>query len=185
MAGIPREVQQWALVTTRGEFIRFMNDLSVPESILQPYIVKKTEAILPSITESSENSTTEEPMELDNPATSTSSIENASINLSEGDGDPLPSVVIGSESWHNQVPAVRITQFERLIFNFYFKFRNGFLLLLEIHRDKDDKIHNHRLVMRIFPACRAKGGKLSQAPNHKEVCRKLSQVNLIHLILRC
>lgn len=104
MAGIPREVQQWALVTTRGELVRFMSDLSVPESILQPYIVKKPEAVLPPVVEAVQNSSREEPMELDSPATSSN--ENTSINLAEVEGDPLPPVVIGSESWHSQVPAV-------------------------------------------------------------------------------
>lgn len=109
MGGIPREVQQWAVATTRGELVRFMNDLSVPESILQPYIVKKTEAVLPPVaeTQSSANDvSSEEPMELDSPATSTSSNESASISLSEVDSEPLPAVVIGSEAWHSQVPAV-------------------------------------------------------------------------------
>lgn len=46
-------------------------------------------------------------MELDSPAASTASMENTSINLSNVEGEPLPSVVIGSEAWHGQVPAVR------------------------------------------------------------------------------
>lgn len=111
MSGIPREVQQWAVATTRGELVRFMSDLSVPESILQPYIVKKTEAVLPPITETAQNNAGEEPMELNSPATSTASNESVSINLSDVEGDPLPAVVIGSEAWHSQVPAVSLSTF--------------------------------------------------------------------------
>lgn len=174
MAGIPREVQQWAVATTRSELVSFMSDLSVPESILQPYIVKKTEAVLPPVTETAQNST-EEPMELNSPATSTSSNESVSINLSDVEGDPLPAVVIGSEAWHSQVPAVSFSNTPIL---FVLKinsvvFRNGYQLSLGIHKDRDDKTHNSRLVMHIYLECLAKGGKSLQAPNPREVCLKL------------
>lgn len=104
MSGIPRQIRQWVIATIKRKLISFMSDLSVPESILQPYIVKKTEAVLPPVAGATQNNT-DEPMELDSPATSTSSNESVSINLSD-DGDPLPAVVIGSEPWHSQVPAV-------------------------------------------------------------------------------
>lgn len=177
MSGIPREVQQWAVVTTRGELVRFMNELCVPESILQPYIVKKTEAVLPSITETSQNNTNdnkEEPMELDSPATSASSNENTSINLSEVDD----SVVIGSESWHNQVPAVRFVE-TTLSSLLIFFCRSGFRLLLEIHRDKDVKIHSNRSVMPIYLVCLVREGKLLQVLSLRVVCLKLLQVNVL------
>lgn len=106
-------MDRWALARTRDEVVRYLSNLSVPESILQPYIVKKTEAVPPQEPETTENTITtltEEPMELDvSPATSTSSTttENATIaaDIAE-DGDSLQSVVIGSEPWHNQLPAV-------------------------------------------------------------------------------
>lgn len=48
-------------------------------------------------------------MELDLPAASgsTAEISTAAINLAE-DSEPLPAVVIGSEAWHSQVPAVSV-----------------------------------------------------------------------------
>lgn len=183
MAGMPREVQQWAVVTTRGELVRFLNDLSVPESILQPYIVKKTEAVLPPVTKTSQNNTSagnkDEPMELDSPATSTSSSENASINLSEVEGDPLPPVVIGTESWHNQVPAVGVAGMSVwvCVLMLLFFCRIGFLLLQGTRRDKGVKIHSSRSVMHICLVCPVRGGRLLQVPSPREVCLKLLQVN--------
>lgn len=49
MVGVPRDIQQWTLITSRAQFQNFMRNLSVPESILQPYIVRRAEAILPSV----------------------------------------------------------------------------------------------------------------------------------------
>lgn len=49
MVGVPRDIQQWTLITSRAQFQNFMRNLSVPESVLQPYIVRRAEAILPSV----------------------------------------------------------------------------------------------------------------------------------------
>lgn len=110
MAGMSPQVQQWAIARTRGEVVRYLSNLSVPESILQPYIVKKTEAVLPQETETTEVTTTvsDEPMELDaSPATSTSSSTTTeNVNLASEVVEDGDSVVIGSEPWHNQLPAV-------------------------------------------------------------------------------
>lgn len=100
------EIRQWTLATSRGEVLHFIEGLDVPESILHPYIVKKTEAVLPSVAEAA-HSVTDEPMDLDSPA-STSSTENANVDLSDIDGEPLPEMdmVIASEAWHSQLPKV-------------------------------------------------------------------------------
>lgn len=55
MAGIPVDIQQWTLMTSRSQLQRFMANLSVPESILQPYIVRRAEAVLPSAVDSAQN----------------------------------------------------------------------------------------------------------------------------------
>lgn len=52
MVGIPADIQQWTLITSRVQFQRFISNLSVPESVLQPYIVRRAEAVLPSIVNS-------------------------------------------------------------------------------------------------------------------------------------
>lgn len=188
MSSVPREVLQWAIISIRSELVRFMNESSVPESILQPYIVKKTDAVLPPVTETQQNNGSDdvrdeqEPMDSDSPATSTSSNDNVSINLSDVDGEPLPSVVIGSENWHNQVPEVGFFFLKKLkcfcVDVFFCLFRNGFLLLLETLRDRDVKVHSNRIVMLIFQGCLVSEGRLLLVLSRRVVCHKLLQVNI-------
>lgn len=48
MQGIPQEIQQWTLVASRAHLRRFISNLSVPESILQPYIVRTVDSVTSS-----------------------------------------------------------------------------------------------------------------------------------------
>lgn len=114
MVGVPRDIQQWTLLMSRAQFQNFMRNLSVPESILQPYIVRRAEAVLPSVMDTIQSEgaekTEDEPMELDvvSAAGGSSEIAANAINLSSDDSEPLPAVVIGSEVWHSQVPEVSL-----------------------------------------------------------------------------
>uniref|UniRef100_A0A1Y1L7K7 Large proline-rich protein BAG6 n=1 Tax=Photinus pyralis TaxID=7054 RepID=A0A1Y1L7K7_PHOPY len=115
MQGIPQDLQQWTLMTSRGQMSLVLSTLDVPESILQPYIVREIDAITPSLGNEpvvpQENSTTThvELMQVDDEvvAAGGSSPEQSTlpaINLAD-DPEPLPQVVFGSESWHGQVPS--------------------------------------------------------------------------------
>lgn len=49
--GTPEDIQQWYLMASR-EFLRhLMSNLSVPESILQPYIVRRVDSITNPVVE--------------------------------------------------------------------------------------------------------------------------------------
>lgn len=115
MQGIPQDLQQWMLMTCRTHMSVVLSSLDVPESILQPYIVREIDAITPSIAHepvtSQGNSTAPqvELMQVDQEAVIAggSSPEQSSlpaINLAD-DPEPLPQVVFGSETWHGQVPS--------------------------------------------------------------------------------
>ncbi|KAF2896772.1 hypothetical protein ILUMI_09390, partial [Ignelater luminosus] len=56
--GVPVEFRQFTTVTSRANFCTFISNLDVPESILQPYIVRKIDAVTPRlIDENGMNST--------------------------------------------------------------------------------------------------------------------------------
>lgn len=45
MQGLPPDIQQWTTVTIRVHLRQFISNLSVPQSILQPYIVRTVDAV--------------------------------------------------------------------------------------------------------------------------------------------
>lgn len=112
MADVPQEIQNWTLVTSRVHLRQVMSNLSVPESVLQPYIVRRSEASLPSVVNRSDVGDTNvhnvsttsqvEAMELDEAVTTDNELGTTTIVLE--DTEPLPNIVIGSEPWHGQVP---------------------------------------------------------------------------------
>ncbi|KAJ8919800.1 hypothetical protein NQ315_006329 [Exocentrus adspersus] len=112
MTDVPQEIQNWTLMTSRMHLRQVMSGLSVPESVLQPYLVRKSQASLPSAVNRSDvgdadvrsNSAAPEveAMELDEPVTVTSN-ELGPTSVVD-DAEPLPNIVIGSEPWHGQVP---------------------------------------------------------------------------------
>lgn len=92
---------------------QFISNLNVPEGVLQPYIVRRSvtaptpqlnvrpiEELTQPITKASN---TEEAMELDEQEASSSNTAMCSAIIFD-DAEPLPNIVLGSESWHSQVP---------------------------------------------------------------------------------
>lgn len=45
MQGLPADIQQWTVMTSRVHLRQFIANLSVPQSILQPYIVRTVDAV--------------------------------------------------------------------------------------------------------------------------------------------
>ncbi|XP_022904804.2 large proline-rich protein bag6 isoform X1 [Onthophagus taurus] len=115
MHGMSRDLEMWI----RDKLRRSIANLDIPESVLQPYIVRQIDS-LPTTGLGNNINSVEEAMDLDVHEASGSSTDLATnaINLQE-DGEPLPPVDIGSEAWHDQVPAewvpiiVRDTQRQR------------------------------------------------------------------------
>ncbi|XP_025837010.1 large proline-rich protein bag6-like [Agrilus planipennis] len=114
--GIPREIQQWTLMTTRTQMRQFLSNLGVPDSVLQPYIVRKIDAVTSNVVAIAQKDQQGEAMQVDDvdrddnsggASGSTEITPSSVINLGdkENDGEPLPTVVLGSETWHNDVPA--------------------------------------------------------------------------------
>ncbi|KAK4877337.1 hypothetical protein RN001_009843 [Aquatica leii] len=114
MEGIPRDLQHWTLMTSRAHMMIVLSSLDVPESILQPYIVREVDAVTPSlvnepVTSQETNASNQvELMQVDEGVVvSVSQPEEQTlppINLAD-DTEPLPQVIYGSESWHGQVPS--------------------------------------------------------------------------------
>lgn len=101
-------------------------------------------------------------MELDEQEASGSSneVETPVLNLHD-DTEPLPAVIIGSEPWHSQVPAVIILlNIGELIFYMCFFNRIGYQSLHEIHRDNVGKTSSSHLVMPTCQVCPAKDVRL-------------------------
>ncbi|KAJ8927917.1 hypothetical protein NQ314_019547, partial [Rhamnusium bicolor] len=115
MAGVPQHIQNWTLMTSLVHLRQVISNLSVPESILQPYIVRQSEAALPSVInrcDVGDNSSVvqnsapvqqAEAMELDGQDIVTTNNE-LGTNIMLEDTEPLPNIVLGSEPWHGQVP---------------------------------------------------------------------------------
>ncbi|CAH1179566.1 unnamed protein product [Phaedon cochleariae] len=106
MQDIPQDIQNWTLMTSRVHLRRILANLSIPDSILQPYIVHQSDPIEPTDDESrpivpsstiTPSAPSQETMEVDDQV---SEIE-LQAPVSE---EPLPNVVLGSEPWHGQVP---------------------------------------------------------------------------------
>ncbi|KRT83619.1 hypothetical protein AMK59_3956 [Oryctes borbonicus] len=107
MQGVPRVFEAWTSMASRAQLRQFILNLSVPDSILQPYIVRRVDAVTSPVVESSNpDRPAEEPMEVEEQEASGSSNGSPSsiIDL-QNDPEPLPPVDLGSESWHDQVPA--------------------------------------------------------------------------------
>lgn len=113
MQGIPQDVQQWTLFASRMHIQQFMANLYVPDSILQPYLVRRVDALTsrPVLVNTAPAADVPpmEAMDVDEQEPSGSSTESDRVTLPplnlENDSEPLPKVVIGSEGWHSQVPA--------------------------------------------------------------------------------
>ncbi|CAH1106518.1 unnamed protein product [Psylliodes chrysocephalus] len=119
---IPQDIQNWTLMTSRVQFRQILSNLSIPESILQPYIVHKPiqqqtrpqqhppQPAQQPLQQQSVFSTNPDPLSHDYNEIELMDVDvqdvrtelNASIIVS--DNEPLPNVVIGSEPWHGQVP---------------------------------------------------------------------------------
>ncbi|XP_074038258.1 large proline-rich protein bag6-A isoform X3 [Leptinotarsa decemlineata] len=117
MHDIPQDVQNWTLRISREQLRHLLANLSIPESILQPYIVRQSEVAMPSADENRQNEvgdstltapcnpprSADEAMDFD-VVEETAGGELKSQTIVKEDTEPLPSVVLGSEPWHGQVP---------------------------------------------------------------------------------
>lgn len=54
MQGIPPDIQQWTLMASRAHLRQFISNLSVPQSILQPYIVRRVDSVTSPVLEVSQ-----------------------------------------------------------------------------------------------------------------------------------
>lgn len=55
MQGVPRVFEAWTSLASRAQLRQFILNLSVPESILQPYIVRHVDAVTSPVIEANEN----------------------------------------------------------------------------------------------------------------------------------
>lgn len=98
MQGIPVELQNWTTLSSRTNLRHFISNVNVPQIEIQPYIIYASDI---SMVES-------EPMDTDDvPLVMTAEPEpvlprRPQLRLSED--SELPSIVLGSASWHGQVP---------------------------------------------------------------------------------
>ncbi|KAF5302679.1 hypothetical protein FQA39_LY10175 [Lamprigera yunnana] len=113
MQGIPSGLYQWTMMTSRAHMMLVLSSLDVPESILQPYIVREVDPITPTVANETETmddntTTTNEMMQVDEiPSGDASPSEEQVLpvmNLTD-DAEPLPQVVYGSETWHGHMPS--------------------------------------------------------------------------------
>ncbi|GJQ76871.1 hypothetical protein Trydic_g15077 [Trypoxylus dichotomus] len=107
MQGVPRVFEAWTSIASRAQLRQFISNLSVPDSILQPYIVRRVDTVTSPVVETTNaDRPAEEPMEIEEQEASGSSNGSPSSIIDvQNDPEPLPPVDLGSESWHDQVPA--------------------------------------------------------------------------------
>ncbi|CAG9856439.1 unnamed protein product [Phyllotreta striolata] len=104
MRDIPQDIINWTVVTSRMQLRQILSGLNIPESALQPFIVHKAAQppqeppqSLPTDAQTVAQVYNEvELMDVD--------VQDVRTDLVVADSEPLPNVVIGSESWHGQVP---------------------------------------------------------------------------------
>lgn len=122
MQDIPPELVQWSQRLSRIQLVQFSNTINIPESELQPYIVKTDDSVTTAesapLTVSNGAVSDEvkltikllwlgvtlhllQPMQVESDEETS---ESTTINLDDG---TLPSISIGSEPWHEHVPVVR------------------------------------------------------------------------------
>ncbi|KAI4471692.1 large proline-rich protein bag6 [Holotrichia oblita] len=107
MQGVPRVFEAWTSMASRAQLRHFILNLNIPHSILQPYIVRRIETVTPPLIHVNQDRPAEEPMEVEEQVEASGSsngLPDSVINL-QSDPEPLPPVDLGSESWHDQVPA--------------------------------------------------------------------------------
>ncbi|CAH0547365.1 unnamed protein product [Brassicogethes aeneus] len=117
---VPPEMQQWTFLSSRVHLRQFLSNLSVPENVLQPYIVHMA-PVQPAVSVAEpvtnevsagdacvqNNVQPVTAMELDDQEQEASGSGNelGTPGIILEDSEPLPNIVLGSEPWHAQVPA--------------------------------------------------------------------------------
>jgi hypothetical protein len=108
MQGIPSELQNWTMITSCANLRHFMANLGVADGEVEQYIVRSADVSMatpPEQPAQSETRTTQEaePMDLDEPAADGAAPELPPLSVGD-EPESLPNVVLGSETWHAQVP---------------------------------------------------------------------------------
>ncbi|XP_056647813.1 large proline-rich protein bag6-B isoform X2 [Diorhabda sublineata] len=103
MRDIPQDIQNWTVMTSLVQLRQIVANLSVPEGLLQPYIVHRTSRSV--LTTNNEETVVQKEPEVEQMDVDVQEIR-TEINrqILTNDPEPLEDVVIGSESWHGQVP---------------------------------------------------------------------------------
>ncbi|EEB18873.1 hypothetical protein Phum_PHUM537450 [Pediculus humanus corporis] len=113
--GVPEDLQQWTETNSVNNLRYYTSTLNVPFEDIQRYLVYRIPNSTIEKRESSENNS--EPMETDTIQNRTVWIQPENVpspekvdepiaeSLVDIDGDGLPDVLIGSESWHNALPS--------------------------------------------------------------------------------
>ncbi|KAG5900468.1 hypothetical protein JTB14_010882 [Gonioctena quinquepunctata] len=111
---VPQDIRNWTLMTSRVHLRGIISNLSIPESILRPYIVRQSDAVITSVVENRQPVSGDVAVTAN--VTSSQGVEAMEFDTVESNGDlqsptlviedtePLPNVVLGSEPWHGQVP---------------------------------------------------------------------------------
>jgi hypothetical protein len=127
MQGIPSELQNWTMITSCANLRHFMANLGVADGEVEQYIVRSADVSMatpPEQPAQSETRATQEaevnratngsesrieatvcpqPMDLDEPAADGAAPELPPLSVGD-EPESLPNVVLGSETWHAQVP---------------------------------------------------------------------------------
>ncbi|KAK6627605.1 hypothetical protein RUM44_010083 [Polyplax serrata] len=112
--GVPEDLQQWTETNSVNNLRYYTATLNVPLEDIQRYLVYRAPSAPTEKNEATEN--TSEPMETDTvqsrtawmqPETTPAEKVDEAIteSLVDLDGDNLPDVLIGSETWHNALPS--------------------------------------------------------------------------------
>lgn len=100
MEGIPTELQNWTRLSSLTNLRHFISNLNVPQSEIEQYIISASDV---AMVESEPMDTDDVPLEMTAEAEPVVP-RRPQLRLREDDGDDLPSIVLGSASWHGQVP---------------------------------------------------------------------------------
>lgn len=106
--GIPQNILRWTIVASRAHLRQFLSNLSVPTSVLLPYIARRIDSATSPINENSsilDGDKSNEAMDVDDQEPSGSGSETEAVSLPPITVSEDTETVIGSEPWHSQVPA--------------------------------------------------------------------------------